>query len=697
MTYLPTRHDFAGWSCVPERNTRVKRLYLPFAAAIALAAIAGLTIGAHAAFGANDLIPRRVIFGNPERTAPLINPDGTKLAFTAPVDGVMNLWVAPVNDLSEAKAVTNVKERPIQKFEWALNGTHLLYLQDQGGNENFHLYAVDLANGTTKDLTPYKSVRAEIIGKSYSRPDEVLVGLNNRDERWHDAWVINVVTGASKMVMKNDGFAAVFPDNALAVRLALKSTKDGGQEYLRRDGSEWKPFVTVPGDDAITTEPLFFSADNKSLYMRDSRGRDKSALVRVNTQTKASAVVAESSKSDIAAYIIHPVTMQVLAYAFEYERMDWKALKPELKADIEFLEKQVSGYWWVLSQSKDNNLWTVWIDNSGEPIKFGLYDRKKRSLKSLFAARPSLEGAPLPKMHARVIKARDGLDLVSYLTLPKGSDAGNNGVPDKPLPLVLFVHGGPWARDSFAYNPPAAWLSNRGYAVLSVNFRGSTGFGKAFVNAGDKEWAGKMHDDLIDAVDWAVENGIAQEDKVAIYGASYGGYATLVGLAFTPEKFACGVDVVGPSNLNTMLANMPAYWASFLDTFKRRVGDPATAEGKRLLKERSPLFRASRIRRPLLIAQGANDPRVKPSEADQIVRAMRKNGLPVTYVLYSDEGHGFARPENRLSFYAISEAFLAQCLGGRAEPIGDDFEGSSVAVPAGKEHIEGLNDALARP
>jgi dipeptidyl aminopeptidase/acylaminoacyl peptidase len=263
--------------------------------------------------------------------------------------------------------------------------------------------------------------------------------------------------------------------------------------------------------------------------------------------------------------------------------------------------------------------------------------------------------------------------------------------------LVLMVHGGPWGRDSLAYSPPAAWLSNRGYAVISVNFRGSTGFGKAFINAGDKEWAGKMHDDLIDAVDWALDKGISKKDKVAIYGASYGGYASLVGLSFTPEKFACGVDVVGPSNLNTMLANMPAYWRSYLDIFKRRVGDPATAEGKKLLNERSPLFRAAKIKRPLLIAQGANDPRVKQSEADQIVRAMKKNGVSATYVLYADEGHGFVRPQNRLSFYAIAEKFLAQCLGGRAEPIGDDFEGSSVAVPSGKEHIKGLKEALDHP
>ena len=377
--------------------------------------------------------------------------------------------------------------------------------------------------------------------------------------------------------------------------------------------------------------------------------------------------------------------------------MEWKALRPDIKSDIAFIDKQVNVYWTVLSQSKDGDLWTLWLDNPGEPIKFALFDRTKRSLKTLFAARPSLEGAPLPLTQPHVIKARDGLELVSYVTLPKGSDANGDGIPDKPLPLVLNVHGGPWARDSFAYSPPNAWFANRGYAVLAVNFRGSTGFGKGFINAGDREWAGKMHDDLIDAVDWAINERIARKDKIAIYGGSYGGYAALVGLTFTPKKFACGVSIVGPSNLQTMLSNVPPYWASMLDTFKRRVGDPSTPAGIAFLKSRSPLFRAGLIERPLLIAHGANDPRVKQTEANQIVRAVSRKGMPVTYVLYADEGHGFARPENRLSFYAISEAFLAQCLGGRAEPIGHDFEGASVAVPSGKQFIQGLKEALAHP
>jgi dipeptidyl aminopeptidase/acylaminoacyl peptidase len=670
---------------------------LSIAAGLAFVLVVVALSAAAGSFGANDIIPRKVLFGNPERTAPFLSPDGTQIAFTAAVDGVMNLWVAPVDDIAAAKPVTLEKRRPIMKYFWARNGSHLLYMQDQGGNENYHLYAVDLATNSTRDLTPHKNVRAEVIADSYERPDELLIGLNNRDPRWHDVWLVNVATGEAKLVLKNEGFTTTLADDNLAIRLASKSLPDGGQEYLRLDGAEWKPFTTVPGDDALTTEPLFFTAGGKAIYMIDSRGRDKSALVKIDLATRKTATIAASDKADVSWVIKHPRTHELLAYASEYDRMEWKALRPEIKPDLAFLDKQVTGHWSLLSQSNDGDLWTLWVDNPGEPIKFALFDRKKRSLRTLFAARPSLEGAPLPLFHSRVIKSRDGLDLVSYVTLPKGSDANNDGVPDKPLPLVLHVHGGPWYRDSFAYHPANAWLANRGYAVLAVNFRGSTGFGKAFVNAGDKEWAGKMHDDLIDAVDWAVKERIARKDKIAIYGASYGGYAALVGLAFTPKKFACGVSVVGPSNLQTMLANTPPYWASFADTFKRRVGDPSTKEGKALLKARSPLFQADKIERPLLIAHGANDPRVKQGEANQIVRAVTRRGQPATYVLYSDEGHGFTRPENRLSFYAISEAFLAQCLGGRAEPIGGDFSGSSVAVPSGKQFIEGLKEALAHP
>jgi len=663
---------------------------LAASAAVVLPLISAPAVAA----GQNDLIPRKVIFGNPEKSTPLISPDGSMIAFSAPLNGVMNVWVAPSNNLGAARPVTKDSVRPIRIYQWALNGTHLLYQQDQGGDENFHLFSVDISKNTTKDLTPYPKTRAEIIGTTYKRPNEVLVGMNNRDERWHDAWVIDVATGEAKLAQKNDGFSGFTADNNLTVRLGAKPTPDGGQEILKLDGGQWNPFTRIPGDDALTTEPLFFGDNDKSIFMLDSRGRDKGALTAVNIDTGAASIVGQSQKSDVSGIIADQVTNKVLAYAAEYERTEWTALDPALNADFAFLRQQIPGEWNLVSQSKDNNLWTLRVDNVVEPVKFVLYNRKERALTTLFTARPSLVGAPLSNMHARVIRSRDGLNLVSYLTLPKGTDADNNGVPDKPLPMVLNVHGGPWGRDSFGYDPEHQWLANRGYAVLSVNFRASTGFGKAFVNAGDREWAGKMHNDLLDSVNWAVSGGIAQKDKVAIYGGSYGGYSTLVGVTFTPTAFACGVDIVGPSNLNTLLSSIPPYWTSLLDTFKRRVGDPTTPQGQALLKERSPLFRAGDIQRPLLIAQGANDPRVKQAEADQIVQAMKLKSLPVTYVLYPDEGHGFARPENRLSFYAISEAFLSQCLGGKFQPVGSDFQGSSLKVPEGREHVPGLKEAL---
>lgn len=649
------------------------------------------------AAAAGELIPRRVLFGNPERGAPYISPDGKYLAYTAAHEGVLNVWVAPTGDITNAKAVTSEKRRPVMEFHWAQSGTHILYFQDQNGDENFHLYAVDVRTKETRDLTPHKSVRARIIAKSHSRPNEILIGLNNRKKEWHDIWLLNILTGQSKLVQKNDGFADFMADESLTVQMASKPISDGGMQYFTKSKSAWKKFIRVKGDDAFNTEPLFFSAGSRHVYFTDSRNRDKSALTSIDTRSGKTALITESNLSDIAHVMKDPLTFKPLAAAFEYDRMEWRAIDPSLQADLTALNRHIAGHWFPLSQSRDNRLWTVWIDTPGKPVRFGLYNRSDKTLKPLYTARPNLEGAPLPASSAHIIKARDGLPLVSFLTLPKSTPLKANRMPQEALPMVLMVHGGPWSRDRISYNPYSAWLANRGYAVLAVNFRGSTGFGKSFTNAGDREWGGKMHTDLIDAVDWAVREGVAEPEKIAIYGASYGGYAALTGLTSTPDKFACAVDIVGPSSLLTMLANVPSYWRSFLDTFKRRVGDPSTPSGRKFLAQRSPLFHANRIKRPLLIGQGANDPRVTQKEAEQIVQAMQKNNLPVTYVLYSDEGHGFARAQNRLSFNAITEAFLAQCLDGDAEPIGKDFEGSSVSVPVGKEHIEGLADALDQP
>ncbi|MEM9208965.1 MAG: prolyl oligopeptidase family serine peptidase, partial [Pseudomonadota bacterium] len=453
-------------------------------------------------------------------------------------------------------------------------------------------------------------------------------------------------------------------------------------------------FFKIEKDDALTSAPLGFNEMGTGFYMLDSSGRDTTALLLIDYETDERTIIAESPLGDISEIIADPATNEPLAYAVNHTRKAWFGLTPAATDILAHLEQDLSGEISVLAQTEDNQVWTVISDAPQDPLTYFAYDRRTNTVDELFVSRPDLVGKPLAEMHALTIPSRDGLELVSYLTLPPHTDPDGDGRPDEPVPMVLDVHGGPWARNQFGYSPWAQWLSNRGLAVLQVNFRGSTGFGKTFLNAGDKQWSANMHNDLIDAVDWTIEQGIALADKVAIAGGSYGGYATLVGLTFTPETFACGVDIVGPSNLVTLLDSIPPYWTSSVETFAQRVGDHRTEEGQKFLRSISPLYKADQITKPLLIGQGANDPRVKQPESDQIVEAMQANELPVTYVLYPDEGHGFGRPENRESFYAIMEVFLADCLGGRSQPIGAALDGSSVGVPVGAEHIAGLPDAL---
>jgi dipeptidyl aminopeptidase/acylaminoacyl peptidase len=432
-----------------------------------------------------------------------------------------------------------------------------------------------------------------------------------------------------------------------------------------------------------------YTTDGRTLFWIDSRGRDTAALFAEDTATGERRLIAEDDRADIGGALSHPQTGEIEAYVVTYLRTRWVALVPEIEEAFAWLRERLEGDFGVQSRTEDNRKWIVWHDPLTAPARSLLYDRDAQTLTELYVTRPELEGAPLQPMHALEIRARDGLVLPSYLTLPPGSDAAASGVPEAPVPLVLLVHGGPWARDGYGFNRTHQWLANRGYAVLSVNFRGSTGFGKHFINAANLQWGAAMHEDLVDAVEWAVAQGIAARDKVAIMGGSYGGYATLVGLTFTPELFACGVDIVGPSNLETLLETIPPYWAPMVKQFHERMGNPQTETGKALLKERSPLHRAGSIVKPLLIGQGANDPRVKQSESDQIVSAMQEAGVPVTYVLFPDEGHGFARPTNNIAFHAIAEGFLATCLGGRAEPLGEVLAQSTAQI-TGEEFVKGL-------
>jgi dipeptidyl aminopeptidase/acylaminoacyl peptidase len=633
------------------------------------------------------LIPRSALFGNPVRTQARLSPDARYVSFLAPRDGVLNVWLAPYGKLDEAKPITNDRKRGIREHFWAANGRHVLYLQDEGGDENWRVYSVDVESGKQLDLTPFKDVQAQVVGLSHERPDYVLVGLNDRAPEWHDLHLIDVRTGERQLVELNEQeFAGYLADLQLQPRLALKTLPEGGGQLFRRTEGKWEKFLEYGQEDSLTTQPLVIEGNGRNALMVSAVNRDKAALVRIDLATGKETVIGQSDKADVSGVWTHPRTHEPQAYTVEYLRTELKPLTPDVKPDIERLQNALGPQFEVTSRTLDDRKWIVVVDDPVKVLSTYLYERDGGTITKLFDQRPELANAPLQPMQTHEIKSRDGQTLTAYVTLPAGAKG--------PVPMVLNVHGGPWARDAYGFDPEHQWLANRGYAVLSVNFRGSTGFGKSFINAGDHEWGRKMHDDLIDAVEWAVNNKIAQRDKVAIYGGSYGGYATLVGMTFTPDTFACGVDIVGPSNLETLLASIPPYWKAFFDDMARRIGDPRTEEGRKLLAERSPIHYVERIKRPLLIAQGANDPRVKKAESDQIVEAMKRKNLRVTYVLYPDEGHGFARPQNRLSFYAVTEGFLASCLGGRFEPIGEDFAGSSLQVLEGAEHVPGLVQAL---
>ncbi|UXI68490.1 S9 family peptidase [Tahibacter amnicola] len=646
-----------------------------------------------------ELISREALFGNPERVNVQMSPDGKYLSWVAPRDGVLNIWVAPSEDPTKGRAVTDDKARGIRDYFWSYRSDTLLYVRDTGGDEDFHLFATDVKTGASKDLSPFPKTKAAVNAVSPRHPDHVLVSMNDRDPAWHDLYKVELSSGKRELVAKNEQEIAEYrTDDDFTVRGATRSRKDGGTDVLAPDGKGWKKVEDIPFADGMTTSHAGYSSDGKIQYMLDSRGRDTAAYYAIDTASGKKTLLLEDKRADAGNLLRHPKTGLAQAVNVEYLREEWQVVDPAIKADITRLGQLGKGTFGINSRTLDDKTWIVAYSAAEVPAVYYRYDRKEGgegTLTKLFSARPALEGKPLVPMWPQEITARDGKTLVSYLSLPRAADPNADGKADSPVPMVLFVHGGPWSRDSYGYSAWAQWLANRGYAVLNVNFRSSTGFGKNFIAAGDRQWAKTMHDDLLDAVDWAVKSGVTQKDKVAIMGGSYGGYATLVGLTFTPDTFACGVDIVGPSNLNTLLSTIPPYWASFFEQIAQRVGDPRTEEGKKLLTERSPLTRAGQIKKPLLIGQGANDPRVKQAEADQIVQAMKQKNIPVTYVLFPDEGHGFNRPENRKAFNAIAEGFLSQCLGGRAEPVGSDLAGSSTSVPEGADRIPGLAAALA--
>jgi dipeptidyl aminopeptidase/acylaminoacyl peptidase len=604
------------------------------------------------------IIPREILFGNPKRTSPELSKDGKYLAYIAPdARNVLQVWLRTLGQ-EDDRTLTKDEKRGIRAYFWTYNPEILIYLQDADGDENFHLYSVNVNTNEVKDLTPFPGVKAQVVDLDREFPNEILIGLNKENPQKFDVYRLNLQTGAIKFEVDNPGNILSWTANAqFEILAATAATPDGGSELLYREATD-QPWTSLrqwgPDDEGGA---LDFSLDGKTLYMVGTHDANAQRLIALDLASKQETIIAQDEQYDVGSVITHPIKRTIQAVSFYKDKLEWQILDSDIAEDFATIAKIRPGQYFPSSRDLEDKQWIVTFLTDDGPVYYYLYHRETKSHTLLFSNQPELEDLPLVPMKPVQYQARDGLTIHGYLSVPKGIKA--------PYATLLLVHGGPWGRDIWGYNPIVQWLTNRGYAVLQPNFRGSTGYGKNFVNAGNRQWAAAMHDDLIDGVNWLVEQKIAQPDKIAIMGGSYGGYATLVGLTFTPDTFACGVDIVGPSNLITLMESIPPYWEPMMAMFQHRVGNLKTEP--EFLKSRSPLFFVDKIKRPLLIAQGANDPRVKQAESEQIVQAMRQANKPVTYALYTDEGHGFARPENRLHFYSIAEKFLAKYLGGQFE------------------------------
>ncbi|MFZ0161630.1 MAG: S9 family peptidase [Kineosporiaceae bacterium] len=613
------------------------------------------------------LIPRAVLFGNPDHMSPSVSPDGTLLGWVAPEDGVLNLWVAPRDGSAPARAVTHDRGRGVRDYAFCHDDRHLIYAQDNDGDENWRLYLLDLSEALLDDadpkarlVTPGDGIQARILGHNRWNPTTVLIALNDRVPQLHDVHRLDLVTGDLTRIAENQGFLDWLVDTDLAVRGGTTMAPDGSATvHVGRDG-DFRPYLEIPPDDAASTGVLGFTRDGAMLVL-SSIGVNATRLERHDLATGTRVVVAADDAYDISGVWQNPETLEVQAVEVIRERQEIQLLDAALAPHLDAVRALGDGDVSIGRRERSGRWWTVTVAPSDGPIHFWLYDAQTGQSRHLFPHRRSLADLPegtLAPMEPFTFTARDGLEIHGYLTFPPG-------VAREGLPAVLNVHGGPWARDLWGFHTEAQWLANRGYVCVQVNFRSSTGYGKAFLNAGDKQWGLAMQDDLTDAVAHVVAQGWVDPARVGIYGGSYGGYAVLAGAVFTPDLYRCGVDIVGPSNLLTLLASVPEYWRPMIAMMHQRVGHPDTEA--ELLRQASPLTHVDRIRIPLLVVQGANDPRVKQAEAEQIVAALTGKGLPHSYLLFEDEGHGLAKPENRERMYAAAEAFLAEHLGGRVQ------------------------------
>ncbi|HYV09474.1 MAG TPA: alpha/beta fold hydrolase [Pyrinomonadaceae bacterium] len=617
------------------------------------------------------LIDRELFFGDPEIAGAQISPDGAFIAFIKPFKGTRNVWVKKTAEpFSSAKPITADTKRPIPTYFWSRDGKYILFVQDKAGDENYNVYAVNPADApapgqdvpAARNLTDAKGIRAFIYAVPRSEPDVIYVGLNDRDAAWHDLYKVKISTGERTLVRKNtERITAYFFDLKDQLRLATRSAENGDTEVLRVDADKFTKVYSCSVFEACG--PVRYHKDGERVYFQTNKGADVD-LVRLElwnpTTGKEELVESDPLKHvDFGNATFSEVSDELVSTSYDDERtrIYWK--DKAFEADYKNLQKQLPGKEIGFgSSTKDEKLWIIYANSDTDPGSTYLYDRSTKKLTLQYQAREKLNRAYLAPMTPVKYKSSDGLEIPAYLTLPKGVEAKN-------LPAVILPHGGPWGRDSWGYDAFAQFLANRGYAVLQPNFRASTGYGKKFLDAGNKQWGDKMQDDITWGAKYLIAQGIADPKKVGIMGGSYGGYATLAGVAFTPDVYAVGVSIVGPSNLITLLESIPPYWEQIRKLFYERMGDPNTPEGKAQLLRQSPLTAAAKIKTPLLVIQGANDPRVNKRESDQIVIALRDRGFPVEYMVAPDEGHGFARPVNNMAMFASAEKFLAKYLGGR--------------------------------
>lgn len=610
------------------------------------------------------LLQRELFFADPDIAGAQLSPDGQFLAFQKPLDGVMNVWVKGINEpMAAARPVTADTDRPIMIYFWSADGRYILYAQDKDGNENFHVYAADPTSleGAARNLTAIEGVAARIYAIPKQTPNHIIVGFNDRDPRFHDIYRVDLTTGERTLLLQNDEQIGLWTtDLAGNVRLAFRQTAERGNEILAVGDDGLTPIYTCRIEE--TCVPIRFHADGQRVYLMSNRNGDLIQLELLNLENQQSQMVEVDPENqvDFGGAVFSEATDELIATYYVGDRTRIYPQNDEIAADVALLQQQLPDVDIVLkSLTQDDRLALIEAQSDVNPGSTYLFDRNTQTLEKLYDSRPELSSEHLATMQPLRYTARDGLEIPAYLTLPQGVDPVN-------LPVIVMPHGGPWARDMWGYNPFTQFLANRGYAILQPNFRGSTGYGKAFLNAGNNEWGtGAMQHDLTDGVQYLIDEGIADPERVGIFGGSYGGYATLAGLAFTPDIYAVGASAVGPSNLITLLRSIPPYWESLKATFALRLGDPEDPSDRNRLEAQSPLFFADQIQAPLLVIQGANDPRVKQAESDQIVAALRDLGRPVEYLVAPDEGHGFRKEINSLAMTAALETFLAEHLGGR--------------------------------